>query len=189
MEVSIAILGWGSLLWDKSPQFDEHHGCWKCDGPELPIEFSRVSKTRSGALTLVIDPLSGAKCRVAYTKSKRRDPEDAICDLRCREGTVRRNIGSCFMDGSRSQSNDATSLCAIRTWAAKKAFDVVVWTDLQPDFAEKVGRPFSVPNAIAYISTLHTAGRSRAIEYVRLAPAFVKTPLREALQAQPWFKS
>jgi hypothetical protein len=41
--VKIAILGWGSLLWDKRPEFDEQHDEWQFDGPKLKIEFSRVS--------------------------------------------------------------------------------------------------------------------------------------------------
>jgi len=67
----IAILGWGSLLWDQRPEFDDHHGLWELDGPNLKIEFSRISQTRGGALTLVIDPTNGTRCRVAHTKSKR----------------------------------------------------------------------------------------------------------------------
>lgn len=38
---------------------------------------------------MVIDAAYGAECQVAYADSTREDPEDAICDLRNREGTVR----------------------------------------------------------------------------------------------------
>ena len=31
----IAILGWGSLIWDKRPEFDEKHAPWEDDGPAL----------------------------------------------------------------------------------------------------------------------------------------------------------
>lgn len=79
----IYILGWGSLIWDKRPEFEDYHGPWQSDGPTLKLEFSRISqKTRLGALTLAIDPSNGAPCRVAYTRSTRKDPNDAICDLR-----------------------------------------------------------------------------------------------------------
>ena len=40
--MKIAILGWGSLVWD-SRQLP-HSGEWHTGGPVLPIEFSRVSK-------------------------------------------------------------------------------------------------------------------------------------------------
>ena len=55
----ISILGWGSLIWESRPAFDDLHGAWHPDGPTLKLEFSRVSlKTRLGALTLVIDPFA-----------------------------------------------------------------------------------------------------------------------------------
>jgi hypothetical protein len=69
----IAILRWGSLLWDgqNNRYFDVLHGPWMFDGPELQLEFSRKSQTRSGALTLVIDSKHGASSRVAYAVSTR----------------------------------------------------------------------------------------------------------------------
>jgi len=48
--MEIAILGWGSLLWDQCTEFDSQHDSWNYDGPELKIEFSRISKkTRKGS--------------------------------------------------------------------------------------------------------------------------------------------
>ena len=56
--MKIVILGWGSLLWDKTHrEFDRHHSKWKLDGPTLKLEFSRESASRLNALTLVIDPI------------------------------------------------------------------------------------------------------------------------------------
>ena len=112
MPLTIAILGWGSLIWDEQPAFDKQHADWQPDGPELPLEFSRISQSRSDALTLVIDSLHGEACRVAYSLSSRRDPEDAICDLRSWEGTTRRNIGYYFADGSKQQAREASADCA-----------------------------------------------------------------------------
>lgn len=188
MSFQIAILGWGSLLWDLRPDFDDYHNLWELDGPELMIEFSRVSQTRGGALTLVIDPLNGANCRVAYTRSKRSDPEDAICDLRSREGTTRSNLGFYFADGSRSEAKDALTLSIVKAWAEKKVFDVVVWTDLSPNFRESCGNQFSIEAALNHLKGLDEPARLGTVEYVSRAPIFVKTPLREALEAEPWFK-
>lgn len=184
----IAILGWGSLLWDERPEFGDHHTPWEFDGPELKIEFSRVSRTRGGALTLVIDPSNGAVCRVAHARSKRREPEDAICDLRSREGTTRSNIAFYFADGSRSQSKDPATLTAVQAWAAAKTIDVVVWTDLTSNFDKVCGRSFTVENALSHVGTLDVQAKSGAAAYVWRAPEFVVTPLRTALQSQPWFK-
>ena len=57
--MKIAILGWGSLLWDRQAEFDKHHDDWQFDGPSLQLEFSRVSESRKDALTLVVDTNHG----------------------------------------------------------------------------------------------------------------------------------
>ncbi|EUJ10568.1 hypothetical protein Meth11DRAFT_1393 [Methylophilaceae bacterium 11] len=188
MPINIAILGWGSLLWDKRPEFDEHHGDWELDGPVLKIEFSRISQTRDGALTLVVDPENGAACRVAHSRSKRKDPEDAICDLQSREGTTRANIGFHFLDGSRSQYKDQATLASIKEWAISKSIDLVVWTDLSSNFEKQLHSQFSVESALAHLQSLDAKAKARAAEYVWQAPDFVATPLRTAVQAVPWFK-
>lgn len=65
-KVKIALLGWGSLLWDKRPEFDEYHEPWQFDGPELPLEFSRfyLAQRRS-------DP--------RHRRSARRGLPDRLC--------------------------------------------------------------------------------------------------------------
>jgi hypothetical protein len=90
---NIAILGWGSLIWEERPEFDRYLGMWNVGGPQLPIEFCRKSKTRHNALTLVIDNNLGTEVETLYALSKRSDPRDTICDLRSREGTTIENIG------------------------------------------------------------------------------------------------
>jgi hypothetical protein len=185
----IAILGWGSLIWDKRAAFDEQHDDWQFDGPSLKIEFSRVSQSRNEALTLVLDPQHGKLCRVAYALSRRQTHDDAICDLRCREGTTLKNIGLYFVDGSQSRSRDAESLKTIQAWISPKKFDAVIWTDLPSNFQEKsrVRKRFSVKNAISHIQALDVVGKATTAEYVWRAPEFIKTPLRKALESQPWF--
>lgn len=183
----ICILGWGSLLWDRHAAFDDQHGPWQSDGPKLKLEFSRVSESRLRALTLVIDRNNGTECQVAYTDSKRTDPDDAICDLRNREGTVRRRIGVMFRDGSRVHGADESTRESIKQWASAKSVDVVVWTDLPGDFQEKTGKPFTLDEACRHLQNLSLEGKAKAAEYVWRAPAFVATQLRLRLQQQPWF--
>lgn len=185
----IAILGWGSLLWDHRADFDEQHHSWKFDGPKLKIEFSRVSKSRHGALTLAIDQGNGTACRVAYAESRRADPEDVICDLRSREGTTRLNIGFYYADGSQQNCWDSDIAQLIVEWAKKKNFDVVIWTALKSNFNDICGKPFTLDAAVAYVQSLDEEGKAKAAEYVWRAPGFVDTPLRRELQRQPWFKS
>lgn len=65
--MKIAILGWGSLIWD--PRDLQLIDNFKYGGPELPLEFSRISNTRNGALTLVIDQVHGTKNKTYYAIS------------------------------------------------------------------------------------------------------------------------
>lgn len=185
--MNIAILGWGSLIWDKRTEFDRWRDEWSFDGPELSLEFSRIStKTRHGALTLTVDDINGETCTVAYTISKRLDPDQAISDLRVREGTILKRIGYYFADGSRDGEPDVPE--SIKSWIAEERLDVVIWTRLQSNFHDETGKAFSVPNAISYLQSLTPKGQAKAAEYVCRAPDFIDTPLRRSLEAEPWFR-
>ncbi len=185
MPDTVVLLGWGSLLWDPRREFDEQHGAWNNEGPTVPLEFSRISTTRGGALTLVIDAEHGQACRVAYAISKRSDFRDAVCDLRSREGTILDRIG-CLRIGDAIPANEPVR-SALSEWAAAAGIHVVVWTALATNFAQKKGVPFTLDAAITHLRDLAHEGKALAAEYVCRAPSFVDTPLRRALQAEPWF--
>jgi hypothetical protein len=188
-DMRIAVLGWGSLIWDKRPEFDEKHGKREYEGPVLKLEFSRLSESRKGALTLVIDDDYGQDCTVQYALSTRKDPADAIADLRCREGTIMKRMGFWFADGS--QTCEPPLPPSIPPWAQAKNMDAVVWTGLTRNF-EKEASPgkksiFSVETATAYVQNLPAEGKAMAAEYIWRAPDYVTTPLRTALLSAPWF--
>jgi hypothetical protein len=183
--MQIAILGWGSLLWEGGREFDERHGPWKDGGPTLNIEFSRISKSRQGALTLIIDDTNGSPTTVAWCLSKRQSVEDAVCDLRCREGTTAMNIG-CWKQADPPAPPDPIQY-AIANWAKQKGLDAVIWTALKSNFYEKCMRAFSAGAAVEYVKTLDPCGKAMAAEYVWRAPEFVQTRVRDALQQEPWF--
>jgi hypothetical protein len=176
----IAILGWGSLLWDTRPKFSafmKHCGPWLRGGPSLPLEFSRISKSRGGALTLVIDADNGTETIVSHCVSTRKRSSDVIEDLRVREGPTRKEwIGSL-----RTPFEKARYFHAIHAWALSHGFDDVVWTDLPPNFCA-FRQPFSVEAAVAYVEGLDAGGKAMAREYLKRAPGFVQTPVRHALQ-------
>lgn len=174
----IAILGWGSLLWDAHP-FDALHGSWQDDGPILKIEFSRISKSRSGALTLVLDPVNGALNQVAYCLSKRSNLFQAVEDLKLRESTIRNKIGFVEANGTKNSCNPE-SLDSITAWAAARKLGGVVWTDLPSNFGKETRELFSPQRAMAYLDALDEEGAKAALEYIRKAPRSIRTPLREA---------
>jgi hypothetical protein len=89
----IAVLGWGSLIWER--RHLPITGDWQRSGPVLPIEFSRISRSgeRAGCLTLVIHEQHGANVPTRFALSLRTNLDDAIADLRTREGSSSDRIG------------------------------------------------------------------------------------------------
>lgn len=122
----VAILGWGSLLWEGGAEFDQQHDLWRYDGPTLKLEFSRVSQTRLGALTLVIDDEHGTSTTVAWCLSKHASLEDVTCDLRCREGTTAANIGRLIVTPEPEKSSAREAEDPMLAWARLKKLDTVV---------------------------------------------------------------
>ncbi len=185
--MKIAILGWGSLIWD--PRDLPREGTWQEGGPTLPIEFSRVSS--DGRLTLVIDPCNGVPpVPTRFVLSPRTDLDDAICDLRTREATTSNRIG--YVDRKeRTQRSNAHPAAAdvIRNWAAARGFDAVVWTDLTSNFHEETGIPFSLEAAAEYLRGLPKSVAARARTYIQNAPPEVETSLRRRLRETGWLNS
>ena len=179
----VALLGWGSLLWEGGTAFDTWHEPWQCDGPSLRIEFSRVSSSRGGALTLVIDPENGVLVRAAWCLSRRQAISAAIADLANREQTQTERVGRIVAD-DQAHSHDGESHHMIRTWAAERQLAGVVWTDLRSNFATKRGEPFSIAAAMQYLKSLNGESKTKAVEYFQRAPSFVQTPLRDAFNSE-----
>jgi hypothetical protein len=176
--MKIAILGWGSLIWD--PRDLPLGGTWQEGGPELPIEFSRVS--RDARLTLVIDNANGSVVPTMHVRSVRTSLDEARNDLIEREETVDSRIGwvDIRTDADSSDQDSAGMHGVIRKWAKEHEYDAVVWTVLSSNFEKETGKKFSTEAAIAYLSGLPKNVRENALEYVRRAPKCVKTRVREA---------
>lgn len=187
MSARTAILGWGSLLWEGGADFDRWHDEWRYDGPLLNLEFTRVSKSRMGALTLVIDPKHGSPVTVAWCLSKRADPADTAADLRCREGCSIKHVARLDLPLPQTDLPREQAARVIAAWAQDRRFDSVIWTALEANFESVVQTPFSVSSAVCYLQALPVAAKVKAAEYVWRAPEFAQTPLRKALETEPWF--
>jgi hypothetical protein len=183
--MKIAILGWGSLVWDKR---DLATACeWQRGGPVLPIEFSR--KSRDGRLTLVIDPANGEPVATRYVRSPFENLKDAVGNLREREGNPPKDrIGFVNLithtERAWARENQPDACDTITAWAQTNDWQAVIWTALTSNFAEEQREPFTLPAALHYLNSLTGQTRSRALEYIHRAPAEIMTPLRRALQAQ-----
>lgn len=183
--MSIAVLGWGSLVWD--PRGLPLEGDWQIGGPTLPIEFSHIS--RDCRLTLVIDPSNGVPVPTRHSLSTRDSLNDAISDLLAREETIRENIGYvCLRQPAEHSTVHQPAAEIIRTWARKFAFDAAIWTDLAPNFHQKTGDKFSPARAEEYLRGLPRGAAFRAREYIVRAPAEVDTPVRRRLENTGWLR-
>jgi hypothetical protein len=182
--MTIAILAWGSLIWNPGSLHIE--GGWRPGSPVLPIEFSRISN--DGRLTLVIDDQCGVPVPTRFALSTLGDAQAAVCDLQLREGApTARGIGVIDRLGTCSNGHALKShpqaAQQIRQWAQQNDIDTVIWTAIGPRFIERTGTPFSVDAAIHYLTSLIDPTKAMALEYIRSAPADVLAPVRMKVEA------
>ena len=211
--MTFAILGWGSLLWDTdSPKgkvflstlkHKHPNNTWKRTdaikrpdgGLRLNLEFSRVSATRKGALTLVIDP---AHCTyddrspVYYAETHRTSIDEVVNDLASREGTAAANIGV-WERRLDSMGTAEFPLNQIEAWARETEFVGVVWTNLQCNYDTAIEDPRLVPfapdTATEYLKSLPHNVQREAVEYICRAPSTIDTALRRYLENDNWYTS
>jgi hypothetical protein len=163
------------------------------DGPLLPIEFCRVSG--DGRLTLVVDEDYGIACKTYSAPSALHSLDEAIENLRLREGMPGAREVGFVVAASGKQSDVATqrhpeAIATIAAWVAANGYDAAIWTALASNFGEhgKGGEPFSVTAATRYLERLagqDAAKFARALDYIRKAPPEVDTPVRDEV-AKRW---
>jgi hypothetical protein len=171
--MKIAILGWGSLIWQpKELAYNKTFG-WQKDGPILPIEFARISK--DGRLTLVITE-NGTKVSVLFTLSNYHNLEEATLNLAVREGSGRNNIGS-YDKNKDTFSSKFRFEDELKNWIKNTDFDAVIWTNLDENWSTKIN------NRIEYLKELK--GNTSAIteEYIRRTPIEINTDFRKEIEA------
>jgi hypothetical protein len=189
--VKVAIIGWGSLIWEPEPL--RIAAAFTPQGPLLPIEFCRVSTTgvRKDFLTLVIDQDDGTLCKTYAAPSALATLDEAIGNLRDREKTTEENVG--FVDlaagnrGAPAGARHPASVETIAAWAQASGYDAAIWTALASNFA-KFGEPFSTTAAIAYLEKLEARDAAKfasALDYIRNAPPEVETSVRDEV-ARRW---
>ena len=182
-EMKIAILGWGSLIWQpKELKFDANIG-WKENGPVLPIEFARISQ--DGRLTLVITP-NGTDVPTLYSVSSFDSLDLAVLNLKRREGTVEENIG--YYDRTKEEffPKDFSFKENIKNWIQTTDFDGVIWTNLPENWEirneEKVVIKTIDPNdRIDYLQNLKGSESALAEEYIRNTPKQIVTKYRKQI--------
>ena len=184
----IAVIGFGSLLWDLDDLAPKVSGEWKMyEGPILPLEFSLVSRKRHYALALVIDYGDGAPCPTCVIDSVRSEIGAAIVDLANRERMEPTNIGFVDRNTGASHSHREETRNTFWNWIEDSTYDGAVWTDGERNFEALTGRAFSLQTAQDHLRSLQGISLEEARRYIRNAPARVETPLRRALEGAPWW--
>lgn len=171
--MKIAVLGWGSLIWD--PQELRVKTEWFEDGPLLPIEFARISN--NGRLTLIIKDGFDDQ-QVLWSLMDFESTEEAIENLRVREATSTKRIGVIDLVTDTRLTKNNFIVENIQDWAIEKNIDSVIWTDLGMKFRDKIKTPFSNDNAIAYLESLEAGSFQLAKDYILNAPDQIDTSFR-----------
>ncbi|MGB9067522.1 MAG: hypothetical protein WCC21_03035 [Candidatus Acidiferrales bacterium] len=174
--MQIAILGWGSLIW--CPGSLQIKSCWHRDGPDLPIEFARVSK--DGRLTLVIHAGSEDQ-QTLWAAAVSDDVEVVRESLRAREETGARFIHSATVAGVFSDGVGKEVRDSIENWLkARPGLKGCVWTGLPSNWKETRHSDFSVTGAVEYLNNLLEPSRAR--EYIQNTPRQIQTTVRGAVR-------
>lgn len=186
----IAVIGWGSLIWDLDNLTPFVTGDWIMGaGPSLPFEFTRVSPKRKMGLAVCLDYVNGDRCPTNAILSKSTDIDQAAEELRARErAKIIDYIGLIHPASGARRSSIPEVADIFEDWCRRTGAAGAVWTDLGGNFEEDRGAPFSVPGAIAYLKTLQGESLIEAVRYIEYAPAATNTPLRRALAKDDWWR-
>jgi len=184
----IAILGWGSLIWDLEILAPHTAGDWLMEhGPLLPMEFSRVSPKRKLGLVICLDPVVGVECATNVIQSSRVNISHTIVDLAARERAPLDRIGAVHSDGL--QKGRMPEVCkAVAEWCEANTWDGAVWTDLEPNFYDYTQQNFTIDEGQSYLRTLSGENLIEAHNYIENAPHQTQTPLRAALANNAWWQ-
>jgi hypothetical protein len=180
----IYYIAWGSLLWNfKSLKIETE---WTKSNIKFPLNFSRISDSGQGRLTLVIDK-TGKMNNVYYARTSFSNLNTAIEKLKTREKTSYKNIGYIHIESNtfRTSLFDDKKIHELINFAKKNKIDGLVWTEIPPNFNEVFGKPYSKENAIEYIESKHENKKlyNKILEYIFLSKIYgnIKTSLSTSL--------
>lgn len=184
--MKIAVIAWGSLIW--CPGSLRIRTNWRADGPQLPIEFARISS--DGRLTLVIEPraeVQGTYWAISeFTTLKR-----AWRNLKERESAELADIHYVTQNDSDRTEPLSDASQSVKNWLEQRPnLGAAVWTGLPGNWSEKRGKDFTTRDAIRYIDELEETSEgatfTRAREYIEHAPPLINTRVRNTLRTRGW---
>lgn len=186
--MNIAIISWGSLIRTGRDRGLVTNGNFIAGGPELPVEFSRISQSgdKTGCLTLVLDEQNGVNVPTKFAISTFTNLDIALSNLRIVErikltysvgyvNLIRNTVRGWAME------NHPNSCNKIKSWARENDFDAVIWTSLLSNFEEITHRQFNPSAATDYINSLSPELKTKAMNYINESPEDVVTPVKTSL--------
>jgi hypothetical protein len=180
MEMNIACLGWGSLVWD--PRDLPIQRRWYGDGPLAPVEFTRQSN--DGRVTLVLDE-EAEPIRLLWALMTLLHVDKAKEALKEREGITAKDweplIGSWCMG-----DQTLKIIPSLPMWAQAHGIDAAIWTALGPQYTKQgettKERP-PVEWVLNYLQELTGPPRDVAEQYVCRTPRQIDTVYRRRVEA------
>ena len=173
--MKIACLGWGSLIW-KSGALPVA-SAWHSDGPQVPIEFVRISE--GGELATAIC-LNATPVPVLWAWLNTASLETACRALRQREG-----IPDSRDDGLGIMTVTDTPVGPLAEWAHSRGIEALIWTGLPACKDGVEGRIPTLDEAVTYLQQLEGETREHARRYIEQVPAQIDTAYRRAFAALP----
>lgn len=188
--LKIAVIGWGSLIW--CPGCLQVTSRWRTDGPELPIEFARISSDQRLTLVIYSGPERSPtpRQRSYWAISRFQEVDQARENLRERERTSIDDIH--WLTPKRQHAKvDKAVAASIRGWVkANDRVQAAVWTGLASNWMGD----FTAESAVAYLEKLEMNKRQAkttfdlAREYICNTPSQIQTPVRKLLQSREGWK-
>ncbi len=169
----IAVLGWGSLIWD--PRELPIQREWFKDGPLVQVEFARQSK--DNRITLVLEE-NALPVRCLWAIMNCTELKDARGALRKREGCPNLEDIHTWPKGQPLPN----LIHDLEAWAASCSIEAVIWTGLPSKFNGKVACTPKIEQVLEHLNNLPCAERDCAERYVRNAPRQIDTAYRRKIE-------
>ena len=178
-------MAWGSLIW--CPRDLAIASRWR-PGPKLPVEFAR--KSQDARVTLVL--WGDQRSQTFWALSSLNTIDAACSNLWHREGepkfgsihyTIGRGLRTWKDRAPEPESLDVSDI--VGDWLKTVPdVDCAVWTGLPPKGFDLTDVELAT-QVVDHLRDLEEQSMRRAKEYVQFAPATVRTPVREAIEAEP----
>ncbi len=176
--MKIAVIAWGSLIWDPRTLACKFEN-WKTDGPTLPIEFSRISK--DGRITLVIDEEHGTNIQTYWNTLSFTNLQEAKENLRFREKTEEK----CISEVEASTTTNDPMLKEIQKWLQENELDAAIWTGIPSNWNAKRSPGYTRDEITKYLKeSKDTPVWEKLKNYIIKAPKQTQTNMRSFLESE-----